>query len=70
MQEFLAKRATALRKRNFEKARKIQQEMTDYKNENFEKLFVPKMFFCTFHTEYAYHKALEVNTFTFLNEDI
>ena len=63
MMNLLAKRANALRKRNFAKAKRIQEQMTKYKNENFEKLFIPKKFFCTFRTEYAYHKALEVNTF-------
>ena len=70
MMNLLAKRANALRKRNFAKAKRIQEQMTKYKNENFEKLFIPKKFFCTFRTEYAYHKALEVNTFQFQGEDI
>ena len=44
--------------------------MTDYKNENLEELCVPKNFYCTFHTEYAYHKAIEINTFNFMGEEI
>lgn len=66
----LQKRADALRSGKFEKVRKIQEEMTKYKNENFEELTTPKVFYATFHHEYAYHKAVEVNKkeqFSFLN---
>ena len=41
--------------------------MTRYKNENFDTLTTPRNFYCTFHTEYAYKKAIEGNTFEFLN---
>ena len=44
--------------------------MTDYKNENLEELCVPQNFYCTFHTEYAYRKAIEINTFQFMGEEI
>ena len=43
--------------------------MTERKNENFNDLTMPKFFYCTFHTEYALHKAVEVNTFELLGED-
>lgn len=45
-------------------------EMTDYKNANFEDLISPKFFFATFHTEYAYHKALEVASIDYLGETV
>ena len=70
VQNMLQKRAVALRSGKFEKVRKIQEEMTKYKNENFEELTTPKVFYATFHHEYAYHKAVEVNKkeqFSFLN---
>ena len=35
--------------------------MTKYKNDNLEDLTTPKMFYCTFHHEYAYHKSIEVD---------
>ena len=58
MLKMLEKRANALKKGKFAEAQKIQKEMTDYKNENLDELTVPKNFYCTFHTEYAYHKAI------------
>lgn len=57
----LSNRALALKAGKFEKARTIQNEMTKYKNDNLEELTAPKMFYCTFHHEYAYHKAIEVD---------
>ena len=39
--ELLEQRADALKDRNFEKAGKIEEKMTKYKNENFEKLMRP-----------------------------
>lgn len=47
--------------------------MTAYKNENLAELTKPRHFYCTFHHEYAYHKAIEVNKIeqlTFLNEQV
>mmetsp|Transcript_11594 Transcript_11594/g.14628 ORF Transcript_11594/g.14628 Transcript_11594/m.14628 type:complete len:96 (+) Transcript_11594:1563-1850(+) len=58
---FLQKRALALRKGKFEQAREIQEEMTKYKSENLADLTTPRVFYCTFHHEYAYHLAIEVN---------
>ena len=43
--------------------------MTAYKNEHFDALTTPVAFFCTFHTEYAYKKALEILPLKFLNMD-
>eukprot|EP00353_Schmidingerella_taraikaensis_P001871 CAMPEP_0185597970 /NCGR_PEP_ID=MMETSP0434-20130131/81705_1 /TAXON_ID=626734 ORGANISM="Favella taraikaensis, Strain Fe Narragansett Bay" /NCGR_SAMPLE_ID=MMETSP0434 /ASSEMBLY_ACC=CAM_ASM_000379 /LENGTH=156 /DNA_ID=CAMNT_0028226837 /DNA_START=1580 /DNA_END=2050 /DNA_ORIENTATION=+ len=70
---FLQKRALALRKGKFEQAREIQEEMTKYKNENLADLTTPRVFYCTFHHEYAYHLAIEVNKkeqFSFLKEQV
>jgi len=47
--------------------------MTEYKNKNFELLTIPKLFYCTFHHEYAYHKAVELSkkrNFVFINTEI
>ena len=63
MLKMLEKRANALKKGKFDTAKKIQKEMTDYKNENLDQLTMPQNFYCTFHTEYAYNKAIEVSTF-------
>lgn len=53
----LQKRADALKSAKYEKAKEIQQEMTEYKNKHFDELTEPKYFFCTFHTEHAYTVA-------------
>jgi len=57
---YLADRALALEVKKFDKVREIQDKMTQYKNEHLDELTTPKMFYCTFHHEYAYHKALEL----------
>lgn len=63
MMNLLTKRGLALKAGKFEEVKKIQEQMTKRKNEEeiMERLFTPKLFFCTFHHEYAYHKAVEVN---------
>ena len=33
--------------------------MTKYKNDNLDLLMTPKVFYCTFHHEYAYHLAIK-----------
>jgi len=58
MMKFLELRANALKKGQFEKARQISEKMTAYKNDNFEILTKPKLFFCTFHHELAYSKSI------------
>lgn len=58
MMNYLTKRADALKSLNFKKAEQIEVEMTEHKNKNFDELIMPRVFFATFHTEYAYHKAL------------
>ena len=35
--------------------------MTKYKNENLDLLMTPKVFYCTFHHEYAYHLAIKLS---------
>ena len=45
--------------------------MTKYKNDNLELLMTPKLFYCTFHHEYAYHLAVKVDKkekLNFLNQ--
>ena len=44
--------------------------MTDFKNENFDLLTLPRNFYCTFHTEYAYHKAIQLSKFPFMDGEI
>ncbi len=47
--------------------------MTAYKNEHFVKLTTPKLFYCTFHHEYAYHKAINISLktyFPFLGDEV
>ena len=66
LQSLLQKRGTALKAGKFDKAKEIQQELTDRKNARFKDLTIPRYFYCTFHTEYALHKAVEVNTFELL----
>lgn len=46
--------------------------MTDYKNQEgvYEKLTKPKVFYCTFHHEYAYNLALKMNTIQILGTDV
>ena len=55
----LEKRANFLKKREFAKANDVEKKMTEIKNAKFENLTMPKLFYCTFHTEYAYSKANE-----------
>ena len=55
----LEKRAIALRSANFEKADQIEEEMTKYKNENFEKVTTPITAYCTFKYDHAFLKILE-----------
>ena len=66
----LEKRGDALKSANFEKASAIEKEMTQFKNENFDELTVPKYFYCTFHTEHAYNLAQEMNQLKLLGEII
>ena len=73
MMNYLKDRATALRSGDFKKAEKIQEKMTEYKNKNFDLLTIPKLFYCTFHHEYAYHKAVKLSkkrNFVFINTEI
>jgi hypothetical protein len=53
MLELLEKRANALKDEKFDKANKIEDEMTALKNKNFERLISPFHFYATFHTEKA-----------------
>ena len=64
--KMLTNRANALKGGKFEKAKEIQEEMTQYKNKHFDDLTTPRNFFCTFHTEYAYKKALEILPLDFM----
>ena len=72
MFKFLEKRANALKAGKFELANKIEHEMTDYKNKEgvLEDLTRPKMFYCTFHTEFAYSRALFHEKATILGEEV
>lgn len=47
-----------MKKGQFEKARKISEKMTAYKNENFDEITKPRLFFCTWHNEAAYLKSV------------
>ena len=58
MMNLLEKRANFLKATKFDKANEVEKEMTEYKNENLEDLFKPKVFYATFHTEYAYYISL------------
>ncbi len=58
MMNLLEKRANFLKATKFDKANEVEVEMTKYKNENLEDLFKPKVFYATFHTEYAYFISL------------
>mgnify|MGYP000845282714 FL=1 len=66
MQKMLTKRADALKAGKFDKAKDIQRQMTKYKDLNFDALTTPRLFYCTFHTEYAYKKAIQFNSFNFM----
>ena len=55
----LERRAIALKKGQFSKAEKIQNEMVDFKNKHLDELITPTLFFCTFVHEDAYNEALE-----------
>ena len=66
----LEKRANFLKKRQFAKANEVELKLTEIKNEKFEMLTIPKLFYCTFHTEYAYTKANEANDMLFLGGHI
>ena len=72
MMKFLEERANALKSGKFEKANEVEVKMTEYKNKegNLEHLTQPKLFYCTFHMEYAYSKALFYHTFPLLGEDV
>lgn len=70
MQSLLTKRADALKAGKFDKANELEDEMTKYKNDNFDDITCPRYFYVTFHTEYAYHKALEFHHFNFLEMEI
>ena len=66
----LEKRANLLKKRQFAKANEVERKLTEIKNEKFEDLTIPRLFYCTFHTEYAYTKANEANDMLFLGNHI
>ena len=59
MLKFLEKRAVALRSANFEKATKIEHEMTQFKDANLKMLLEPNTAYLTFKYEEAYLKCLE-----------
>ena len=67
MVHFLQKRAKLLNKHDFEGASKIEKEMTELKNDNFDELIQPETFWLTFmHTE-AKQSALDKAEFKFEN---
>ena len=49
LMRLLESRALALKAGKFEKARQIQEKMTKCKNDNFDELITPKLFYATFH---------------------
>ena len=55
----LENRAAALKKADFEKARKINEQMTKYKDEHFEKLTTPTCAYCTFARHEAFQAVLK-----------
>ena len=55
----LEDRAAALKKANFVKARKINEQMTEYKDEHFQKLTTPTCAYCTFARHDAFHAVLK-----------
>ena len=69
MMSLLTKRANALKAGKFERAKEIQQQMTKYKNDNFDAITTPRAFYCTFHTEHAYKEAIAKRDFYFIDED-
>ncbi len=58
MMNLLEKRANFLKATKFDKANEVEDEMTKYKDDNLENLFMPKVFYATFHTEYGYFVSL------------
>lgn len=70
MHQLLTKRADALKAGKFEKARDFEEKLTQYKNDNLDDLYQPRNFFCTFHMEYAYKKAIEMCQMPLLGHDI
>ncbi len=58
MMNLLEKRANFLKAIKFKEADEVEVEMTKFKNENLEDLIKPKVFYATFHTEYAYYTSL------------
>ena len=63
MLKFLEQRAIALRSANFEKADKIEKEMTEHKNipENFDKIMRPNCAYVTFRNDTAFQKIIELS---------
>ena len=55
----LEKRAAALKKANFVKVRDINDEMTKYKDEHFQKLTTPNSAYCTFARAEAFQAVLK-----------
>ena len=56
----LEQRAIALKSAKFQKADKIEKEMTEYKNVNFERVTYPNSAYCTFKKDSAFLKILEL----------
>jgi len=70
MMSLLEKRANFLMAGKFEKANEVEDQMTELKNTKYDELTTPKAFYCTFHQEYAYIKALFIVNFMFEGDDI
>ena len=63
MLSLLIKRQDKLSKAKFESATKIEDEITQMKNDHYEDLIIPNQFYCTFQEGAAQHKALDAGKF-------
>ena len=67
--KLLEKRAFYLRSANFKMVKQTEEEMTEEKNKNFEKLMRPNTYYCTFENETAVLKARELGMVTYEGTD-
>ena len=56
----LQKRSNYLSRGKYSKAKLVEEKLTNFKNNHFDELIVPKRFWCTFHDSKAVNRAFEL----------
>ena len=68
MLKLLIKRASCLNSAKFDKAKLIEEQLTQIKNEKYEQLVKPIYFYCTFKERAGCQRALEKKKLKFMDK--